>query len=42
MADDWERANGPDPADAEDRNGDRDADGYSDLEEYMNSLVESE
>jgi len=39
MADAWESANGLDPADAEDRNGDRDGDGYSNLEEYINSLV---
>ena len=39
MADAWERANGLDPADAEDRNGDRDGDGYLNLEEYINSLV---
>lgn len=39
MADVWETANGLNPADAGDRNGDRDADGYTNLEEYINSLV---
>ena len=39
MADRWETANGLNPADPKDRNGDRDADGYSNLEEYINSLV---
>jgi hypothetical protein len=35
MADAWESANGLNSVDAEDRN----ADGYSNLEEYINSLV---
>jgi hypothetical protein len=35
----WETANGFDPNDAADRNGDADADGYTNLEEYLNSLV---
>ena len=39
MADAWETANGLNPNDAEDRNEDRDADGFTNLEEYMNSLV---
>lgn len=38
MPDDWEQAQGLDPADAADRNGDRDADGYTNLEAYLNSL----
>jgi hypothetical protein len=39
MADAWESANGLNSVDAEDRNGDRNADDYSNLEEYINSLV---
>jgi hypothetical protein len=40
MADDWEIAKGLSPADAEDRNKDRNSDGFTNLEEYINSLVE--
>jgi len=39
MADDWETATGLNPNDAEDRNEDRDSDGFTNLEEYINSLV---
>lgn len=39
MADDWETANGLNPNDDEDRNEDRDSDGFTNLEEYINSLV---
>jgi hypothetical protein len=39
MADAWERANGLDPNDDSDRNADADADGYTNLEAYLNSLV---
>jgi hypothetical protein len=39
MADDWETANGLNPNDAEDRNEDRDSDGFTNLEEYINILV---
>ncbi len=39
MADDWERENGLDPSEPSDRNGDRDGDGYTNLEEYLASLV---
>jgi hypothetical protein len=39
MADDWERANGLDPANPEDRNGDFNGDGYTNLEKYLNSLA---
>lgn len=39
MADAWEEANGLNPADASDRNGDEDSDGFTNLEEYINSLV---
>ena len=35
----WESTNGLNPNDAADRNGDTDADGYTNLEEYLNSLV---
>ena len=39
MPDAWEAANALNPADASDRNGDADRDGYTNLEEYLNSLV---
>jgi len=39
MADAWETKNGLSPADAGDRNGDPDSDGYTNLEEYLNSLA---
>ena len=39
MPDAWETAHALDPADAGDRNGDADQDGYTNLEEYLNSLV---
>jgi pectate lyase len=39
MPDAWEIQYGFDPADPEDRKGDHDADGYTNLEEYLNSLV---
>ena len=38
MPDAWELAHGLNPADPADRNTDRDADGYTNLEEYLNSL----
>jgi len=38
MPDEWERAHGLNPADPTDRNGDRNQDGYTNLEEYLNSL----
>ena len=38
MADEWELAHGLNPADPEDRNGDMNGDGYTNLETYMNSL----
>jgi hypothetical protein len=41
MSDAWETAAGLDPGDAADRNGDRDGDGWTNLEEYVNSLVPS-
>ena len=39
MPDAWETANGLNPSNAADRNGDADGDGYTNLEEYLNSLV---
>lgn len=39
MPNTWESSNGLNPNDAADRNGDTDADGYTNLEEYLNSLV---
>lgn len=39
MPDDWETANGLNANDAEDRNKDRNSDGFTNLEEYINSLV---
>ena len=38
MPDAWERSHGLDPAVAADRNDDRDNDGFTNLEEYLNSL----
>lgn len=39
MPDEWELANGLDPQNPDDRNGDSDGDGYTNLEEYSNSIV---
>jgi pectate lyase len=39
MADSWEISNQLSPEDPSDRNGDRDGDGYTNLEEYINSLT---
>jgi hypothetical protein len=39
MPDDWEKANGLNTSEASDRNGDRNADGWTNLEEYLNSLA---
>jgi hypothetical protein len=36
MPDDWERRYGLNPHDASDANGDKDGDGYTNLEEYLN------
>ena len=38
MPDDWEFALCLDPCDPNDRNGDRDGDGYTNIEEYLNWL----
>lgn len=42
MPDSWETANGYNPNDPADRNGDHDGDGYTNLEEYLNGLVTKE
>jgi pectate lyase len=39
MPDDWERAHGLDPASPADGSADRDGDGYTNVEEWLNSLV---
>ena len=39
MPDSWELANGLNPNNAADRNGDPDGDGYTHLEDYLNGLV---
>ncbi|MCD6288099.1 MAG: pectate lyase [Candidatus Hydrogenedentes bacterium] len=39
MPDTWETAHNLDPRRADDRNGDRDGDGYTNLEEYLNSIA---
>jgi hypothetical protein len=38
MPDVWEKQNGFNPNNADDRNGDADGDGYTNLEEYLNSI----
>jgi hypothetical protein len=38
MSDDWERSHGLNSNDPADRNADRNRDGYTNLEEYLNSL----
>ena len=39
MADAWELSHGLNPADAADRNGDLDKDGWTNLEEYLAELA---
>jgi hypothetical protein len=39
MPDTWETARALDPKNPEDRNGDPNCDGYTNLEEYLNGLV---
>ena len=39
MPDSWESAQGLNPSIASDRNGDKDGDGYTNLEEYLNELA---
>jgi hypothetical protein len=41
MPDEWEDANSLDKNNASDRNADSDGDGYTNLEEYLNGLVEN-
>jgi hypothetical protein len=41
MPDEWEDANSLDKNNASDRNGDSDGDGYTNLEEYLNHLVDN-
>jgi hypothetical protein len=38
MPDDWERRHGLNPNDPNDRNGDQNGDGFTNLEKYLNSL----
>ncbi|CAG7654996.1 OmpL47-type beta-barrel domain-containing protein [Paenibacillus allorhizosphaerae] len=40
MPDAWEMAKGQNPNNSEDRNGDRNGDGYTNLEDYLNELAE--
>jgi hypothetical protein len=40
MADDWEAAHGLSGNDASDASADRDGDGYTNIEEYVNELAE--
>jgi len=42
MPNHWEKAHNLDPNNASDRNNDDDKDGYTNLEEYLNSIVKSE
>mgnify|MGYP000318307054 CR=1 FL=1 len=39
MPDAWERTRGLDPANPADGNADRDENGYTDVEDYLNSLA---
>ena len=39
MPDSWESSHGLNPNDAGDSSGDRDSDGYTNIEEYLNSIV---
>jgi hypothetical protein len=39
MPDEWEIKNGLNPKNPDDRNGDNNKDGYTNLEEYLNSLI---
>jgi hypothetical protein len=40
MSDEWKLANSLNPNNPEDRNGDQDANGYTNLEEYLISITE--
>ena len=39
MPDEWEKKHGLNPNDPKDRNGDKNKNGYTNLEDYINSLV---
>jgi hypothetical protein len=39
MPDAWEETHGLNPGDAADRNGDRDRDGYTNLEEHLDGIL---
>jgi hypothetical protein len=39
MPDEWERPRGLNPDDAADGSQDRNGDGYTNVEEYLNSLI---
>jgi hypothetical protein len=39
MPDEWESSHGLDPSDRSDASGDRNSDGYTNIEEYVNSLI---
>jgi len=41
MPDVWETSNGLDTKDSSDGNNDRDVDGFTNLEEYLNSIADS-
>ena len=40
MPDDWEAKNGLNPKDATDASTDKNGDGYTNIEDYLNSVVE--
>ena len=39
MPDSWEKTNGLNANNPNDRNGDQDGDGYTNLEEYLNGII---
>lgn len=39
MPDEWEKQNGLNPNNPDDRNGDNNKDGYTNLEEYLNRII---
>lgn len=41
MPDEWEKANGLNPNDASDANGDCNGDGYTNIEKYINGIPTS-
>ena len=42
MPDDWEQKNGLEPKDPSDAAKDQDADGYTNIEEYLHSLAKQQ